>query len=188
MVDHLQVSEGGGDGSPARTREPTGRAERAALAPPAPPDRPRPHLRTLTLLVGRVSTIKLAYWAALTVLELALATGEWSFRDRFHWSLVGGAALTALALAWAAWSARRTDARLGELHRSIPTVATAFVAASVVATPASLPLLFIEVQRAGQGCIRGICQPETIWSWVAAMAIGTLAIPLVFALRMRPRS
>lgn len=150
--------------------------------------RPRPHLRTLTLLVGRISTIKLAYWAALTAAEVALGTGEWSFRDRFQWSLVGGAALTAAAVGWAAWSARRVDPRLGELHRSGPTVATTFVAASVVATPASLPLLFIEVQRAGQGCERGICHSEAVWYWVAAMAIGTLVIPLVFALRMRRHS
>jgi hypothetical protein len=150
--------------------------------------RPRPHLRTLTLLVGRISTIKLSYWVALTAAELALGTGEWSFGDRFRWSLTAAAVLTALACLWAAWSARAADARLGALERSLPTIATTFVAASVVATPASLPLLFIEVQRASAGCERGICHPETVWLWVAAMAIGTLAIPLVFALRMRRRS
>ena len=170
MVDHLPVGRGRG-GAPA-----TGEA------------RPRPHLRTLTLLVGRITTIKLTYWTALTAMELALGTGEWSFRDRFHWSLVAAAVLTVLACAWAAWSAPRVDARLGALERSVPTIATTFVAASVVATPASLPLLFIEVQRAGLGCERGICHWEAVWLWVAAMAIGTLVIPLVFAFRMRART
>lgn len=55
----------------------------------------------------------------------------------------------------------------------------------MVATPASLPLLFVEVQRAGEGCARGICHWEAIWFWVATVAIGTVLIPLVFALRMR---
>jgi len=40
--------------------------------PLARPSRPRPHRNTLTLLVGRVTTIKLAYWSAVTAVELAL--------------------------------------------------------------------------------------------------------------------
>ena len=36
------------------------------------PARPKPRRNTLTLLVGRVTTIKLAYWAAVTAVELAL--------------------------------------------------------------------------------------------------------------------
>lgn len=118
-----------------------------------------------------------------------MGAGEWAFRDRFHWSVVAGLSLSAGALAWAAWSARRVDARLGELERSLPTVATTFIAASVVATPASLPLLFIEIQRAGtDGCLRGICHWPLVWYWVAAMAVGTVLVPLVFALRMRRRT
>jgi hypothetical protein len=105
--------------------------------------------------------------------------------DRFPLSLAVGAIATGVALGWAAASARAVDRRLGGLERSIPTVATTFIAASAVATPASLPLLFIEIQRAGAECPRGICHWETVWYWVAAMAIGTLLIPLVFALRMR---
>lgn len=150
--------------------------------------RPRPHLRTLTLLVGRITTIKLAYWAALTVAEIWLAAQPMAFDERFRASLWLAAVATLAACSWAAWQARATDARLGALERSIPTIATTFIAASVVATPASLPLLFVEVQRAGQGCERGICHPEAVWYWVAAMAIGTLIIPLVFALRMKRRT
>lgn len=153
-----------------------------------PLDRPRPHLRTLTLLVGRISTIKLAYWAALTVAEVWTMSQPLPFDERFRASLALAAAATLLACAWAAWSARATDVRLGALERSLPTVATTFIAASVVATPASLPLLFVEVQRAGQGCARGICHPEAVWYWVGAMTVGTLVIPLVFALRMRRRT
>jgi hypothetical protein len=138
-----------------------------------PLERPRPHLATLTLLVGRITTVKLAYWAALTVAEIGLGLSGLSDADRPRASLAVAAAATVAACAWAAWSARAADARAGVLERSLPTVATAFIAASVVATPASLPLLFVEVKRGA------------IWYWVAAVAIGTLLIPLVFASRMR---
>jgi hypothetical protein len=151
----------------------------------SPPERPRPHLGTLSLLVGRITTIKLAYWSALTVVEIALGARIATFGERFPLSVAVAAVATVLACAWAAWSARAVDVRLGALERSIPTIATTFIAASVVATPASLPLLFVEVQRAGESCPRGICHWEAVWYWVAAMAIGTVLIPLVFALRMR---
>jgi hypothetical protein len=148
------------------------------------PERPRPRLQTLTLLVGRITTIKLAYWTLLTAAEIAIGTRGLIFEERFPLSIAVAAVATFLACGWAAWAARATDARLGSLERSIPTIATTFMAASVVATPASLPLLFVEIQRAGEGC-RGICHWEAIWYWVAAMAIGTVVIPLVFALRMQ---
>lgn len=146
---------------------------------------PRPRLPTLTLLVGRVTTIKLTYWSVLTVAEVALGARVLAFGERFPVSVAIGALATLVACVWAAASARATDRRLGALERSVPTVATAFIAASVVATPASLPLLFVEIQRAGEGCGRGICHWDAIWFWVAAVAIGTVLIPLVFALRMR---
>lgn len=149
------------------------------------PPYPKPRVHTLTLLVGRITTIKLVYWAALTVVELSLGTRYLVFEDRFPVWLAAIVALTVLACAWAAWSARATDKRLGALERSLPAVATTFIAASVVATPASLPLLFIEIQRASEGCARGICHWEAVWSWVATILVGTFVIPLVFALRMR---
>lgn len=149
------------------------------------PERPRPRLPTLTLLVGRITTIKLTYWSALTVAEIALGARIAAFGDRFPLAIAAAAVLTIVACAWAAWSARVTDRRLGDLERSVPAIATTFIAASVVATPASLPLLLVEIQRAGEGCERGICHWEAIWYWIAAIAIGTLVIPLVFALRMR---
>jgi class 3 adenylate cyclase len=150
-----------------------------------PLERPRPQLRTLTLLVGRITTIKLAYWSALTVAEIALATRVLAVGDPFAASVAFAVLTTLAACAWAAWSARASDQRLGGLERSIPTVATTFLAASVVATPASLPLLFVEIQRAGDGCVSGICHWQAVWYWVAAMAVGTVLIPAVFALRMR---
>ncbi|MBI2323597.1 MAG: hypothetical protein HYU87_01340 [Chloroflexi bacterium] len=146
---------------------------------------PLPRLPTLTLLVGRVTTIKLAYWSALTVAEIALGARMFAFDERFPFSVAIAAIATLVASGWAAASARVTDRRLGDLERSVPAVATTFIAASVVATPASLPLLFVEIQRAGEGCGLGICHWEAIWYWVAAIAIGTVLIPLVFALRMR---
>jgi hypothetical protein len=151
-------------------------------------DLPRPRLPTLTLLVGRITTIKLAYWSALTVLEVALGLWDRSFDDRFRASVAAGVLLTAGACAWAAWSARAIDTRSGALERSIPTVATTFIAASVVASPASLPLLILERERSFEGCFPAVCHWEAIWSWVAAMAIGTVLIPLVFAIRMSPRT
>ena len=154
------------------------------------PELPRPRLPALALLVGRITTIKLAYWTALTALEIALGASDLSYGDRFRASLAVAFAFTLAACAWAAWSARDVDPRVGALERALPTVATAFMAASVVATPASLPLLFIEIRRLGEGCVARnelLCHWEAIWYWVAAVAIGTIVIPLVFALRMRGR-
>lgn len=149
------------------------------------PPYPKPRIHTLTLLVGRITTIKLAYWVALAAAELYLGTRILVFEERFPVSLAVAAVATLLATSWAAWSARRTDRRLGILERSVPAIATTFIAASVVATPASLPLLLVEVQRAGEGCARGICHWEAIWYWVATVAIGTVIIPMVFVLRMK---
>lgn len=142
------------------------------------PERPRPHLRTLNLLVGRMTTIKLAYWAALTAWELGGPRG---------WSIPAAAALSAIAMSWAAWSARRIDARAGSIARSLPTVATTFVTASVVAAPASLPLLLIERQRSIEGCIpaQSTCDPAALFLWVAVFAIGFILIPAAFALALR---
>ena len=124
-----------------------------------------------------MTTIKLAYWAALTVWEL------WGPRG---WSIAFAAAASGVAMAWAAWSARQVDARAGAIGRSIPTIATAFVTASVVAAPASLPLLLIERQRSIEGCAQQLtCNPTALVLWVAVFAIGFLVIPAVFALALR---
>jgi hypothetical protein len=143
---------------------------------PLEPELPRPRLPALALLVGRITTIKLAYWTALTAAEIVVGAAGFDGDDRTRLSLLAGLFFTVVACTWAAVVASAVDPRAGALERSIPTVATAFVAASVVATPASLPLLFVEVSR------------RAIWYWVAAVAIGTVVIPLVFALRMRPAS
>ena len=124
-----------------------------------------------------MTTIKLTYWAALTVWEL------WGPRG---WSIEFAVAASAIAMIWAAWSARRVDRRAGAIARSIPTVATAFVTASVVAAPASLPLLLIERQRSIEGCAGQLtCNPTALYLWVAVFAIGFLVIPAVFALALR---
>lgn len=124
-----------------------------------------------------MTTIKLAYWAALTTWEL------WGPRG---WSIPVAALSSVLAMSWAAWSARRIDARAGGIARSVPTVATAFVTASVVAAPASLPLLLVERQRSIEGCAGQLtCNPTALLLWVAAFAIGFLLIPAVFALALR---
>ncbi len=149
------------------------------------PEHPQPRLPALALLVGRITTIKLAYWAGLTASEIVLGLAGAPYADRFALALLVGGALTALACIWAALAARVVDRRVGALERSIPTIATSFIAASVVATPASLPLLFVEVRHLGEGCVGTLCHWEAIWYWVAAFVIGTVLIPLVFALRMR---
>ncbi len=156
------------------------------MSGPPEPERPRPRLATLTLLVGRITTIKLTYWAALTAWEVALGLTGWAFDERFRLALVFGGASTLLACVWAAYAARSADRRAGALERSIPTVATTFIAATVVASPASLPLLIVERQQSVEGCAPAVCHWEAIWYWVAAVAIGTVVIPLVFAARMRP--
>jgi hypothetical protein len=147
---------------------------------------PRPRLPALTLLVGRITTIKLAYWAGLTAWEIALGLTGWTYEQRFPISVIVAVALTALACIWAAFSARAVDSRAGTLERSIPTIATTFIAATAVASPASLPLLIVERGHSVEGCAPAVCHWEAIWFWVAAVAIGTIVIPLVFALRMRP--
>jgi Flp pilus assembly protein TadB len=128
------------------------------------------------------------YWAALTAVEIALGFTAWTHAERFPVSVLIAVVATALACLWAAYSARAVDRRAGALERSIPTVATTFIAATVVASPASLPLLFVERLRSVEGCAPAVCHWEAIWYWVAAVAIGTVVIPLVFALRMRPAS
>ena len=108
---------------------------------PRDPAAPRPQLRTLTLLVGRMTTIKLAYWAALTAWEIAAPRG----------------------------------------------LGTAFATASVVAAPASIPLLLVERVRSAEGCAAQItCHSEAIWLWVATFLIGFLVLPAAFALALRP--
>jgi len=153
---------------------------------PLEPDLPRPRLPALTLLVGRITTIKLTYWASLTAWELALGLTGSPYADRLPVSVAVAAIATALACVWAAYSARALDRRAGGLERSIPTVATTFIAATVVASPASLPLLIVERQHSVEGCAPAVCHWEAIWYWVATVAIGTILIPLVFAVRMRP--
>jgi hypothetical protein len=125
-----------------------------------------------------MTTIKLAYWAALTLWEV------WGPRG---WSIPFAAVASGVAMGWAAWSARRIDARAGSIARSIPTVATAFVTASVVAAPASLPLLLVERQRSIEGCVPAgtTCNGQALLLWVAVFAIGFLVIPAVFALALR---
>jgi hypothetical protein len=148
---------------------------------------PLPRQKTLALLVGRVTTIKLGYWAALTVAEVALPrVVERPFAERFPISIGIAVVATVLALAWARWQARLVDRRAGGIERGIATVATTFVAASVVASPASLPLLLIERARSLEGCAPGVtCHFEAIWLWVALFAVGFVLIPAVFAASLR---
>jgi hypothetical protein len=149
--------------------------------------RPLPRQKTLALLVGRVTTIKLAYWAALTLTELALPLVlDRRFTERFPLSIALAAVITVLALAWARWQARVIDRRAGGIERGVATIATTFVAASVVASPASLPLLLIERVRSLEGCAPGIsCHLEAILLWVALFAVGFVLIPAVFAVSLR---
>ena len=149
--------------------------------------RPLPRQKTLALLVGRVTTIKLAYWAALTVIELVLPRFlDLPFTERFPFSIALAAVTTVLALAWARWQARVIDRRAGGIERGFATIATTFVAASVVASPASLPLLLIERARSLEGCAPGVsCHLEAILLWVALFAVGFVLIPAVFAISLR---
>ena len=149
--------------------------------------RPLPRHRTLALLVGRVTTIKLAYWAALTLIELALPRFlDRPFTERFPFSLALAAVTTILAIAWARWQARVIDQRAGGIERGIATIATTFAAASVVASPGSLPLLLVERARSLDGCAPGIsCHLEAILLWVALFAVGFVLIPAVFAFSLR---
>jgi hypothetical protein len=149
--------------------------------------RPLPRHATLALLVGRVTTIKLAYWTALTLFELALPLDPAPRAERFGSSIVFAGFATLAALIWARRSARAIDPQAGALPRSIPTIATTFVAATVVASPASLPLLLVERQRSIQGCAGLVtCHAEALWLWVATLVIGFVIIPAVFAASLRP--
>ena len=147
---------------------------------------PRPFRTTLTLLVGRVTTIKLAYWAALTVIEIALPlVDSRPFADRFPLSVAIAVLASVAALVWARAAARAPDRRVGWLERSIPTVATTFAATTVVASPASLPLLIVERERSLDGCGAGTCHGEALLLWVAVLIVGTVLIPAVFATSLR---
>jgi hypothetical protein len=146
------------------------------------PEPTRPTRATLTLLVGRVTTIKLAYWAALTAFEIALPIVDHdTFVQRFPVSL-GIAVVTSIgAMFWSRRAARAPDRIVGLLRRSIPTVATTFAATTVVASPASLPLLIVERERSLEACGFGTCHAEALVFWVAILVIGTIAIPVAFA-------
>lgn len=147
---------------------------------------PLPRRQTLALLVGRVSTIKLAYWTAVTIFEIVVPLA-WirPLSERFPVSVAAAAVVSAAVLVWARVAARAVDRRAGGIERSIPTVATTFAAATVVASPASLPLLLVERQRSLEGCGGVTCHGETLLLWVAVLAIGTMLIPAVFAASLR---
>jgi hypothetical protein len=151
--------------------------------------RPPPRQATLALLVGRITTIKLAYWTALTAFELAVPLDPAPAAERFASSIAFAGFATLAVLLWARRSARAIDPRAGALSRSIPTIATTFVAATVVASPASLPLLLVERQRSIEGCAGLVtCHPEALWLWVATLLIGFVLIPAVFAASLRSSS
>jgi hypothetical protein len=151
----------------------------------AEPEFPRPRLQTLALLVGRVTTIKLAYWFALTAIEAAIPlVYARPFADRFPVSVAVAVIVTAITLAWTRVAARTPDRVAGILTRSIPTVATTFAATTVVASPACLPLLILERERSLEGCGGGTCHIEAMLLWVTVLAIATVVIPAVFALSL----
>lgn len=153
------------------------------------PRRPKPRVHTLSLLVGRVTTIKLAYWALFTGSEIALpALIDAPLERRLPYSIAVALLLGAGATGWAVRSARAIDRRSGGLYRSLPTVATAFVAASVVASPASIPLLLLERARSLEGCGGVTCHFEPLLLWVGVLVIGLVVIPAAFAAAMRAES
>ena len=147
---------------------------------------PLPRRATLTLLVGRVTTIKLAYWAAITIFEIVLPfIDSRPFAERLPLS-IGFAVVASLAsTVWARYAARLPDRRVGRLERSIPTIATTFAATTVVASPASLPLLIVERERSLEGCIVGTCHGEALLLWIAVLIVGTIVIPASFAASLR---
>lgn len=153
---------------------------------PLDPRTPRPFRTTLTLLVGRVTTIKLAYWAAITVVEIALPLVDARpFAERFPISIAFALVASLAAIVWARFAARAPDKRVGVLERSIPTIATTFAATTVVASPASLPLLIVERERSLETCAIGTCHVEALLFWIAVLAVGTLVIPGSFAASLR---
>jgi hypothetical protein len=150
------------------------------------PEAPLPRRATLTLLVGRVTTIKLAYWAALTVVEVLLPlVVDRPFVERFPASAAIAVVLSLGACFFARRAARAPDRRVGLLPRSIPTVATTFAATTVVASPASIPLLIVERERSLEACGFGTCHSEALVLWVTVLIVGTLVIPAVFAASLR---
>ena len=150
------------------------------------PEAPLPRRATLTLLVGRVTTIKLAYWAALTIVEILLPVvyGR-PFLERLPISLGIVVFASFGAMVWARHAARAPDRRVGILPRSLPAIATTFAATTVVASPACLPLLIVERERSLEACGFGTCHPEALLLWVGVLVIGTLLIPAVFAGSLR---
>ena len=150
------------------------------------PEAPLPRRATLTLLVGRVTTIKLAYWAALTIVEILLPiiVGQ-PFAERFPTSVAIVVVVSIGACGFARRAARAPDRRVGLLTRSIPMIATTFAATTAVASPASLPLLIVERERSLEACGFGTCHPEALLLWVAVLVVGTLVIPAVFAASLR---
>ena len=150
------------------------------------PEAPLPRRATLTLLVGRVTTIKLAYWAALTIFEVLFPLlFDRPFVERFAWSAGTATILSVGACLFAARAARTPDRRVGLLPRSIPTIATTFAVTTAVASPASLPLLIVERERSLEACGVGTCHPEALLLWVAVLIVGTVFIPAVFAASLR---
>lgn len=160
--------------------------ERGQHALDPAPEAPPPSRATLTLLVGRITTIKLAYWAALTAFEVLLPlAAERPFAERFTISIAACIVTSVTALFWSNRAARAPDRRVGVLRRSIPTVATTFAATTVVASPASLPLLIVERERSLEACGFGTCHGEALILWVAILLVGTIVIPAVFAASLR---
>ena len=150
------------------------------------PEAPLPRRATLTLLVGRVTTIKLAYWAALTIVEILLPiVDQRPIAERFQSSVVAFALLSIAAIVWSRRAARAPDQRVGILPRSLPAIATTFAATTVVASPACLPLLIVERERSLEACGIGTCHSEALLLWLAVLVIGTLVIPAVFAVSLR---
>jgi hypothetical protein len=150
------------------------------------PEAPRPRRATLTLLVGRVTTIKLAYWAALTIVEIVLPlVFDRPFAERFALSVGFATVLSVGACVFSSRAARTPDRRVGMLPRSIPTIATTFAVTTAVASPASLPLLIVERERSLEACGIGTCHSEALLLWVAVLVIGTVFIPAIFAGSLR---
>lgn len=148
-----------------------------------------PTRATLTVLVGRVTTIKLAFWASLTLFEAGLPlVVPGRFEERFAFSVSAAAIASIVACLWARAAARGPDRRAGMLSRSIPAIATTFAATTVVASPASLPLLILERERSLEGCGFGTCHGEALLLWIAVLAVGTIAIPVAFASCLHPPS
>jgi hypothetical protein len=150
------------------------------------PEAPLPRRATLNLLVGRVTTIKLAYWAALTIVEIAIPLFlQRPFAERFPVSVTVAAVCSFIALVWSRHAARARDRRVGILPRSIPAIATTFAVTTAVASPASLPLLIVERERSLEACGFGTCHNEALLLWVGALFIGTVCVPVIFAASLR---